>query len=1750
MDNLENHKYSTIPTTGAITPTTDWPKNHVLPQGKNGSLSTGGWTDNAQGFIQQTFLGASITDFNINAGFGDTSSTLSVKLVNDEFNLSDGTAAGFGDDPYHSGAWLEANNNALVGKGGDMFAPPIPGSPVFFKFGKNPASVEQAFRKTFDDLYRIKTLPSGTDFPVRSYDEPLDLAKENLKAYEFVDLQNKVIVDKSRLWRYDDTFETYDRGRNHFNFGGILQSYTQNKSSAGAPIYSVNVSDPREILSNAVMLFNNYQGSTFNNKNLFNIYGFLEYDPSSSLLQDLNGRALGKGIVAKSTSGVLGEVLYRGERDTTIGVDDPGFGLKPDVDVMVVSEYIPNAGGTPPSPVFKQISVNLKDEYKFPRVDFGGYGPGLDSLPEFFPVTGQGFSRRSDKGIPFYRVKQAINALFEYNGDLPEEYVKAGFGGSINFRGFNYVVDFGGIPVERIPLLYYMDFDQLDMLSFAQELCDIISHELYVTLLPVINHPACQILYERNLFFARSGQPEKMIAGIIRLDAINKTQQPRYGAIKSYIDQLDARGISVENQDVGFELSNVTTDKFVVGGQKVDMYLFNNNKDRDDLAQRRLEAGIDQTEVERLRKDQWHISTQLCQQFLPFYGFIGKDKALSIPKGFGPYQQIVLDADGLDAFGVGKYYITTEMELRAALVSFDRWKEFLLSYNETYVQDVSQYGATYAALGGQGGNDDINKALQNWRELLGVQPGDPLDLATAGFAERKFAVSVPRSVWNNPDKPYMGKDNLPASPCDPPFGYPLYYKRAQKIGIPEAGVVEIQNAVTKVVTDVENLSNASNELGNYVSQQKDEASARIEFFKKKLSRFIKDWKRGNPALADTDQYTQNSEYKSLKKSIDDAKKFYNDYKARIDKLDGAAKKRVAATRNALGVTDKNGKPKDTPLSRMIANLPTTAKFHLKNAQKVYNFVKKVAEENLGKKYLVKIPKVCNARYQNDVVMYNEPTVNIAAGPFGFRPEPINSGTTFVNTLGFQQQINEYSHRFNHNQPFEHYLDYKIDTASGVWMGKTNSAGVSAWGGTSYNDNYSFGALKCNFNPFSENWEYNYKPEPQGGFFDFSLFGPTLLSEAKVTHKDENSLQGDAINPDNLPLAAKQGLLPVDTMAIVEDSNRIKCFAKYDNSHFLDFAGVSPDDLTQQSIDKAGNIVPDIMQSLPNTNPDKRLAFDTIAAQEDANSLLDRQRPSIAFVKCDLDEDFYMPPKFQPQEVDVYANNYEMSISEPAFDIVETKDDNGCPAHEFQVRRATPIFQVADSGGLDGQKYTDVFYNSTLPSGGEIISNKQDLDPNHVYALITVPGRIKSTIDQRWASGPMKAFNTVQIENILTADVTRHEAFIRPAFPELEDKVIVCQSREDQWGEDGFGTITEALASGAARGFVGAHQSDSAVGELGYWFPGQPEDYVELSFTQLNQAQQAQRDVMKGVALNSPEGNLSFTQPSPVYPSMVALPLMSMERCYGPWLSAAALNPFNPRQRYTDVGGKIEFIKDENLTPWNYAGYQLLNEAGRLQADFSNSLLLVSERGGFVYPDAPTGIAIATALQNEGPLITSIGVSVGAGGIKTTVKLDLYTAQYGKLQKQKEGAISQIARERQKVIDQNNNAIRRGLGKRNGNKDLVGSLLATGGSAIKKLASDNADFFSDFEMGKKPTMNIVVDEVSAAVLSDEELRGRLSAIPEELDMAAKLNENAVGSFSDFIIGVGGDHDDPDMASPEYNHRPAINDMIFPDSEHLS
>lgn len=1639
-------KYGIIPSSGVYGK--DWPANSVIPQGSGGKLSTAGWTADSsgnfgnEGFVQQTFLGASIRTFNLSAGFGDTSSTMTIDLVNDEYNESDGTGIGEGDDPYHNGKK-------------DTFNPPVVGTPVFFKFGKNPATIEQAFRQTYDDLYKTKTLPDkgdtdnpwGYNFPVSPYD-PNDFAE--LEPYHLVDLESNLIQDRSKLWEKDTVW----RGRNHFAFGGILQSYTQNKGEAGAPLFSVTLNDPREILSNVDVLLNNYQGTTFNNKNIINLYGFLEYDPSVSLLESLNLKKLSAGIIKKVVS-QNGTVQYIGADAAWNSATGWEVSNTP---ANVTTDSITWQSENYPEFIIPSVTVNLKDQYYFGSSSFVA-----DGLPEFFPITGQGFSRRSSKGMPFYRISQGLAAIFQYYGFLPQEYKDAGFGGQINFRGYNYVVDFSGIPTDKIPLSYYMDFDKIDLLSLAQELCDIISHELYVSLLPVIDHPASKFLHDYNEYQVSLGTPENMIVGIIRLDAIDKTKQPEYGVIKSYLDNLQERGVTVQNQDVGFELSNVVTDKFVVGAQEVDMHFFSSSRDRDDLWKR--ENNI--ANLQKLQSDQWQLTTQLQQQILPYYGKLGNN-AVSVPRGFGSYQQILLDATELNAFGVGNYYVATEIELRAALISYEAWVNFLLSYNDVYIEDIAQHSTFLDSLSAQ--TNEINDAVERFKGNINFDTLDSeedkaiINEYLEALKFRKFAVTVPRCVFAS-DRPYMTEAGYPASPCSPPFGYPLYYKRATRIGVVRAGIANILQQKTKIISDIEKLkSEYESQYAPPLNISKKSASTYLMALENKRISLIRSYTNS----ANPDAYKGTKKYQDLMKAIAQAKRLQDSF----FQIEQRAKEQ--------GLDSIVADITEGPLSSFMFNIENTARKHEENAKKVYEFVKKIADECLGKKFLVRLPKSCNLNYSPTIKMYNgqNNSANIQSGPFGFQPRPISSDPSFVSSFEFTSKINQIksSRAFGGDSLFHHYLE--------DYDGDGNRITLS--------NNYNNGALKGNYNPFSEEWEWNYKPEPKGGFYNYNLFGSSI---SELEYLNNN------ISFNDLPVSMQEGLCPIDIKKITSETNRIKCYARYDNSHLLDFTGVDPENMTQQSVTLGGQFVPDIVDSLPNNNIDSETSFQMIDRINKNQRSFNTQQKSMAFVSCEVDEKLYMPPKLENKSRTVWGCDYEVRFSLPSLDINTRFGSNSCDtSSRVRIPLTTPIFSVpADGGPGESENWIDFKRNYNKNLDGLIIdTNKENLDDEHVYTLVTVPGRIKSTVDIRWKDGPMQAYHTVQKKHLMTQDVVKIPQFRKPAMPASDNSAnLTCGKPEI------YATKEEALREASRLNIVGYHERPTKEEEFladeyniplpeeGF-SPGSPEDWVQISTEEITSARRLNKKVLQGFVFSSPETSINITSPSPIFPDIVAIPLMSMERCYGPWLSSSQLDPSeDARIKYSNIGGKVEFIKDETLSPWEYAGYQLLNEAGSLQANFSNSLLLFSERGGFVIPDAPTGVALATALQEGGPIITSIGVNVSDAGVSTTVKMDLYTSQFGKLQKQKEMAISQIARERQKLTDERNNAVRKGLGKRATSADLVTTVMEGGGKQllskayeVSRLSSLNANQEPE---GRQLT---IIDGNDINQVSEKELRTKL------------------------------------------------------------
>lgn len=1391
-----------------------WPASGAIPQ----SFSSAGWTKDNLGFAQQTFLGASIRSFNLNGGFGDSSSQLSVELVNDEFNKSDGQPQGLGDDTYHNGLY-------------DTFAPPPVGSPVFFKFGMNHATVEQAYLKSFDDIYGTN---SFTEIPPK---EIGDYDKDNFTELgdgEYVDL------DKNKIYDNKDYLSSDNCGQNHLTFGGILQSYVQNRGPAGNPLYSVQVVDPREILSNTVLVLNNYAGTIFQHSNMFNVYGFLEYNVTEALEASLSGHYKYKDILSKNID-VSGQYSYSG-----YDVYSMRSGIYNNYDF-----YIPDG--------------NDGSVYNFNT-----------NFPPKLPITGTGYARRSSQGIPYYRLRQGMNALLGIDGPIPQEYITAGFGGYVNFRGYNYVIDFGGL--KPISDYYFFDFDQINVLDLCLEICEITSSDLFVTLLPVIDHSGCKRFNDWNDLKMREDKPKEIVAGIIRVDAIDRSIQPEYGAIKRYIDNLASQGIYVENQDVGFELSNVTTDKFVVGAQEVDMYYFSANADRDDLELRKQKQGLS-NQMSSLLGGQWTLETSLKQQILPYYGLLGNhgNRAVTIPKGFGAYQQILLDATSLSANGVGNYYVATEMELRAALVSYERWSEFLKMYNDSYMESL-----------------ETDDELESAGLLAQIPENAPVAVQLNPNISNNYGVTVPRAVFDTDQSGVkFSPDGLPSSPCNPPYGYPLYYKRATKIGIQDAGRSSLTNLTSTyntILTNLSELSNASDD--NFANMVNSQWTAFTEG-------------TGPNGIQSDQEQAYYTWLETLKNSV-------NDPSTGVRRAD------------VIGLID-GALDGMAPVFKIISRLTKKTK---ENSLRVYNFVKQVAEECLGRKFLVRIPNEVNLFYssnlkikdsQNDTFVYE-----YEFGPFGFRPRSINYDPTYEYSTDFQNLITEQRAA---GRPYNNIRSF-LQKEDNVLYSKFQ------------------GALRGNWNPITEEYEFNYEPCKQGGYANFDLY--------------ENVLKSASGN-----IAIAQGLMPKDMQNFISENNRMSAYVRFDNSQHISLDGLSADSFTQQAM-IAGHFVPDITSELDNTKTDKFVSFGSVQTS-------DSELPkTIAFVKCDLDDKFYMAPKTVIRSVKVYGQKVR--------DIGKYKKPNkiyDCATNSYKNSFSYYEAHYVPTSGASDDEYNTLDFKrnyNTILNGDIIDTEEKNLDTEHVYALITLPARISPTMDARFKDSTYQQMNPALFKHLLSLDVVK--------------------------GLQGFDIPT---------------------------FHGNPPNaFANIKFDPevVDSAVSAYKAAMSTIRFGFPQ-RLDVAVPSPVYPDLVVLPLMSKERCYGPWVSSQS---DVQASIYQNVAGRVEFSKDENLAPWNYSGYQLMNAAGNLQVQFSNSLLLQSERGGFVFPSAPSGISLGKALLNAGPLVTNLSIDVSEAGVKTTCKMDLYTAKFGKIQKQKQDMISNISRQRQKLQDERNSLIRKGLGK--------------------------------------------------------------------------------------------------------------------------
>ena len=1993
--------------------------------------TSAGWVEGSEGFVQQTFLGASVVNFSISAGFNDTPNTLNVSLVADTYNKSDGLPIGSGDDVYHDGK-------------SDCFAPPPIGAPVFFKFGNNFATVHQAYAKSYDMIYRFGLLPSGfpefkkedtnqeevapevtpevtpegeaqednsqDTFPIRTRTEMEATYKTNsgfidsetgeecdpeedqqgdqqgegeeqestcvsadseesraILDYHFLKegehpslgydnatppqpIPNTNFIDKTKL--YDpasvgidpevlDKFSqpiTTARGSGHIVFGGILDSFTESKNANGNPIYSVSVSDPKELLSNCTLILNDYAETTYNNKNLFNVYGFLEHEVSKELQDSIDQVSVRANYLTRFDQYNEEELE---EHNKFVNLEDCYWMTERAEDPHLRSDFkkeVPKeedqgagtatgnivAGDTTDEdevelvPFVPKVGIRLGDKFgaKEPEVEGevgeDGEVPVDDTekteeeiqkeeeekrdvlkssnVKYWYPITGFGMSRRSEKGMPLYRIIQSLPFL---NYFMPQECRDNGFGGAIDFRGYKFALNVDGLndlfldeslieSVDVDPLTnkqcpaktnadvlkdIYIDLDDITLLELIQEIASVFNKDFVVELLPPIDRQILEsypiketdsiyevfeisdynegiigniqgevfktVLDEDGKEKALEDEKDKykendLIVGIITVTFIDKNKQPTFDELQKFIEANE-----YENAEIGYDLINGVTDKFVVGAQKVDLYFFSSDRDRDLRLKvlNKLDPNKAKQQLEIFEGEQWTFREALKQQILPFYGELA-DGIASIPVGFGPFQQILLNSESLNALGVGDYYLATEIELRAAMVSFKAWVDFLLKYNRRYVEGffVEDYSDTDLEKYAELPDEAKNQILDN----INIDPNSELSEGLKeSFNNFRCGVSVPRSVIVSNENWYQSaiknskeineEDDIsspsdlppeedlydlvvdeikPARSCFPPYGYPLYFGRASAIGIFSPSDISRLSDGAEFMDDLftefpdeikEILTNGINHnIFNKLDQRACEEQL-LDYYKQQRS----------------DEIKVTPEQGSQREKINDK---YRQYKKVIIKLCENLKANPYSQLLINNYAASNG--------NFTGFVNKIIRVNENNAKKVHTFIRDIAEEHLGKSFLVKIPQKTNLRYSSEIITNDVSPENgmvIMSGAFGF-PSIFESGKIIPTGLKTDEQegatqdaaaatqdaaaanedslyetleaITNYDFLYKdekegdlealeftmtYNPPFmftdidasgfytgssrkvdgRTYIEltYKSDqeeqqdnnpsnqdtgtedqeTPASNYTGlhsiftydprfsfdleslkkeaqaQTDGAGTDGAGtdgagtdgagtdgagtdgagtdgagtdgaGTDeesqtglagvkdYKDilksleqqiSYTEGAFKARYNPTIDDWDFNYIPQSQGGYYNFEI--------------GVNRLRDD-------------GLFPLDGEKLRSSDNRISPYAIYNNSQLLYFLGGDKKGIIQEKVEKDTSDV-------GVTNRRKRMdivtVLDNVGSNEPQydkpykpnqgykfNSDFDfYSAEHVAFVKCSVEEKLLFAPRFC-----VYK---DIQISSTEFKYVPYKTQNisyvteegvrfqkditddtpkkigvAPTGEEFiQAQLIQSVFAPSDPTGelprtnvnsieFVDTKYCDI-YTETKNSFGKtlakttssdeekvksknlILTNKVAMNSEHVYAVVKLSSRPIQMHDTRYTDGPQSSTNPVTLAKIWNRDTIKN--------------------------------------GGPNRDF-----KDPPALTLG----------VEKERIKLINKIQREIDptfLSESLPLANPEIKIDFVHPSPVYPNIIALPLLSKERCYGPWTSTTTLTRNKDRglecnETYADIGGKVEYVKDENLSPWKFGGYENLNKAGEIQVAFSNNLMLFTERATFTVPGIAKEVYIGRPLFNNSPIVDSVSLDVDSDSIRTTISLEIFSKKFGKTEKQRQEQLARLTREEKLRRQNKNRLIRSGSILPSENVTAINQTIQ--GLSIGQNASPH---FSSLE-----TKNTVYDSVVASVVPEK------------------------------------------------------------------
>lgn len=299
----------------------------------------------------------------------------------------------------------------------------------------------------------------------------------------------------------------------NFEFSGIIQSWEEFHNTSGNPTYSVQITDPRELLEHSELILSSYAGTCQYLYNLFNIFGYAE--------------TLGK----EHKESYL-KYSVDGQTHTYLPGNEPPDGATFGSEGQIYGGAEVNNNGM-------QWYLILKCINKL-----------INSIPRFDETIYSPYGRICFKGSRYGGFGLIVGRQ-RYDDSL--KYMT------------EYLLDLSDMPSP--PTDWRCEDSTINILALINKLCDDAGHNYYIELLPTKSYS----MVDKN--DTETIQSDIPIYNVIKIRTVDRSTTPNPNVFKNlFIPESKRLDFST-----GYELRNETTNAMVIGGKKETLYQADNS---------------------------------------------------------------------------------------------------------------------------------------------------------------------------------------------------------------------------------------------------------------------------------------------------------------------------------------------------------------------------------------------------------------------------------------------------------------------------------------------------------------------------------------------------------------------------------------------------------------------------------------------------------------------------------------------------------------------------------------------------------------------------------------------------------------------------------------------------------------------------------------------------------------------------------------------------------------------------------------------------------------------------------------------------------------------------------------------------------------------------------------------------------------------------------------------------------------------